>query len=153
MANQENWAVTWDRQTLNLSGKDVSYPLLRVTIYRILGLRDVAILMGKIRAETRNAGTEYLALTDLSRLRANAFIESFMIAGTESMFKTLLAVPNASKLSFVLLNKDSKSKYLKRHLESTNKYPGNPSYSYNYVYINDIKDLANMAEILLGASE
>jgi hypothetical protein len=148
-ANSDNFKIYWDKLKLNLNGQLVDYPLLRIKISGDPPLVEFIKFMSKIESFTENFKDDYISVTDFTDLKPNKILESVISLSSNSLVRTMTFVSNQSKISFVVLGKDSKLTVLRRRLEDVNQAPDKDAYSYNYRFIEDESSMVEIAQEIL----
>lgn len=147
MNDGENFSLKWDKINLKIEGKDTEYPLLRVVIKGDPSFLEFLDFMGKIESFIKDQDKDYISITDFSNLHPNKAIERAISMSSSKILRSVIFVSNRSKLSFVLLGKDSDLSILKKLLVDANKkLPGKSSYSYNYYFIEEESQMKSIAE-------
>ncbi len=146
----EHLIIKWDKLKLNINGKFVDYPMLRVKFLGDPSFVDLMMSMVKIESFTENFKEDYISITDFTELIPNKIIESLISFSSNRVLRSITFVSNQSKMSFVLLGKDSKLTILKKRLEDVNKATEEKDYSYNYRFIEEESQMSALAEEYLN---
>jgi len=141
--------IAWDKLTLNINGGVVDYPLLRVKISGDPSLVELIRFMRKIESFTEDFKDDYISITDFTNLTPNKITESLISLSSNPIVRTMTFVSNQSKISFVLLGKDSKLTVLRKRLEDANKATEENAYSYNYRFIEEESQMVRIMEEFL----
>ncbi|MEI7579879.1 MAG: hypothetical protein WCJ58_07675 [bacterium] len=147
--SKDLFAMKWDKVNLKLNGKVVKYSLLRIKIAGAPSLVEFVNFIIKIESFTEKFKRDYISLTDFSELLPNIIIERLISISSSRLIRSIIFVSNKSKMSFVLLGKDSKFSVLKKHLMDVNSPSEDKGYSYNYFFIEEEAQLAKTAEKFL----
>ncbi|MBN1331380.1 hypothetical protein JW978_00655 [Candidatus Dojkabacteria bacterium] len=127
------------KKNYNLSiGEIEGYKVLKVQISGTPGLGTIRELMNDIDAETKKIGGEYISITDFRELNISKLLQSIILTGMETVYKSLLSVANPAKYSFVIVSEDQReSKLFKETLKEINQKKGDKDYTYKYIFVND----------------
>lgn len=145
----EKFSINWDKVNLRIKGELVEYPLLRVKISGDPSLVEFVKFMSKIESFTENFAKDYISITDFTNLNPNKITESLISLSSNRLFKSITFVSNQSKMSFVLLGKDSRLTVLRKRLEDVNTTTEQKDYAYNYRFIEEESQITTMAEEFL----
>lgn len=150
MDSNKDLSIKWEKLKLDINDSSLEYPLLVVKIWGSPNLGEIFRFMKQIDKATEDIDKEYISLTDFTNLNVGALLESILSISMSDALKKLIGVRNKSRLSFVLIGKDTKMKRLRRRLESLNKEKIKGNYAYNYVFIESKDELKKRAEELLS---
>lgn len=148
--NNQNFLITWDKVKLNINGELIDYPLLRIKISGAPSLVEFIRFMTKIESFTESFKDDYISITDFTDLDPNKVIETIISLSSNKLVRTMTFVSNQSKISFVVLGKDSKLTVLRKRLEDVNTTTEENAYSYNYRFIEEEAQMIGIAEEILN---
>lgn len=151
--SDKKFSIVWDKVNLKINAEIVEYPLLRVTISGSPSLVDFIGFMGKIESFTENFENDYISITDFTNLDPNKITESLISLTSNRLVRSLTFVSNQSKISFVLLGKDSRLLILKKRLTEMSEADKDKSYSYNYFFIEEESQMVGIAEGFLAGAK
>ena len=143
---EDNFSISWDKIDLKINGKIVKYPLLRVKISGDPSFAKFISFMGDIESFTEDFKDDYISITDFTELEPNKITERLISVSSNKYIRSITFVSNQSKISFVLLGKDSKLSILKKELTKVNETADDKDYSYNYHFIEEESQMVNIAE-------
>lgn len=146
----DRFTIRWDKINLVINNRPIEYPLLRVKISGDTSLVEFVKYMSKIESFTESFEGDYISITDFTDLSPNKIIESLISVSSNRLLKSLTFVSNQSKISFVLLGKNSKLTVLRKRLEDVNTITEGGSYAYNYRFVEDEDQMARIAEEFLN---
>jgi hypothetical protein len=144
--SKDTFSMTWDKVNLTLNGGAVEYPLLRIKIAGDPSFVEFISFMSRIEAFTEDFEKDYISITDFSDLYPNNITERLISISSSKLIRSITFVTNQSKISFVLLGKDSRFSILKKRLEDVNNPSEEKGYSYNYFFIEEEAQLVGIAE-------
>lgn len=136
-----------------VNGKTRTMPTMIIDIYGTPSLPDVLSLMKEINKTVETMKEEYISVTDMSKLNINKLLQSIILHGMESTYKTILSTKNPSKLSFVVLADNEEDKAIfSRTIGSINATMASKGadYEYKYVFIKDKKEVEEIASQILS---
>lgn len=144
--SEDNFSMKWDKVNLKINGKVVEYPLLRIKIAGDPPLSKFIGFMSEVESFTEDFEKDYISITDFTDLYPNKIIERLISISSNNYIRSITFVSNQSKISFVLLGKDSKLSVLKKQLKNVNSTMEKKSYKYNYHFIEDESEMVSIAE-------
>lgn len=147
--SQSIFTMVWDKVNLNLNGKVVEYPLLRIKIAGAPSLVEFISFMSKVESFTEDYQQDYISLTDFSDLYPNKITELLISISSSKLIRSITFVTNQAKMSFVVLGKDSRFSILEKQLKDVNNSSEEKGYSYNYHFIEDESQMKDIAEKFL----
>lgn len=127
------------------TGKHHEIPMLRVTIAGTPSIGDISRLMAEIRNLTSSINENYIALTDLTKLKVNDFFRRIILYGMEKTYKSFLSVKNQAKISFVILGAtQERNEAVVSTLTRINDEISGLDYQYSYFFLSDEKKVAQI---------